>query len=210
MRRLILAVGLVLFASAAIARPIEYGLKAGICLSTQDFDLSSGNEFITGQRIGPEFGFFVEFYPPKDFSFTASIMLTERGMKSDLVLDSIGKGGSQIIETSEENNHINYISAMIALKKRFAIASGSAYLLAGPRLDIRYGSGGHDAITVVYDDSKRIVAGLAGGVGWEIKLKRRKRLFFEAIYNYDLSDAYSGTELTIKNRSLSVLVGLKL
>jgi hypothetical protein len=210
MKQLVLAVGLILAAGAVFAGPIEYGLKGGICLSSQDFDLTSGNEFATSQRIGPEFGFFVEFYPPKAFSITASLMLTERGMKSDLVLDSIGKVDAQIIKTTSENNHINYISAMVAFKKSFELSNSSLYLILGPRLDFRYGAGGHDAITAVYDDSKGMVAGVSGGLGWEIRLKRLKRLFFEMIYNYDLSEAYSGTELTIKNRSLSVLVGLKI
>jgi len=210
MKRLLFIVILLLAAGIVNAGRVDYGLKAGICISNQDFDLASGKEFKTSQRIGPEFGFFAELKASGGFSIMASILLTERGMKSDLVLDSTDKGDSQILRTTTENNRINYASTLLALKKRFKFSKGSAYLLLGPRLDFRYGAGGHDAITAVYDESKRLVAGLSGGVGWEIRLRRLRRLSFEVIYNYDLSDAYSSTQLTIKNRSLSALVGFKI
>jgi hypothetical protein len=187
----------------------DFGIKIGLSSSGQSFSFTDNRTLDTRRKLGPEFGFFAERKFIGRANISASVKLVEKGMVRHFPVYNDDKIDSLIIGYDDATSHVNYVSVALLTKVYFPFRKVSYYLIAGPRVDIKYGSREEPLISSYYDGFNTIVLGGSIGIGLGYGGKYGGVLFFEIIYNPDFQNAFSNPELKVKNSSISFLMGFK-
>lgn len=187
----------------------DFGIKIGLSSTSQSFSFTDTSSFDTRRRIGPEFGFFAERKLFGRANISVSAKLVEKGMVRHFDVYNDDKVNPQFISKEEIANNANYVS--LALLTKFYLSSKriSYYLIAGPRVDIKYGSKEESGLSKYYDGFNAVVMGGSIGVGVGYGGQYGGQLFIEIIYNPDFQKAFSDPELKVENSSISFLFGFK-
>ena len=181
-------------------RTTAYGIKGGLTRATLDTEFADGFDLGQQYRTGLDAGIFLEWLGPS-FAILNEVHYIRKGMLTEEVLtDSSGT----VIGTAEYGDRLDYLS--FPLLARLAFGSGMVryYLAAGPRIDLlvgfktaRYG--------LLYTEFPPLCLGADVGVGVEIA----GWFLLEARYSHDITFAYKSDSERIKNRSLQLLLGLR-
>lgn len=189
----------------AKAEPLVFGLKAGLSISTQEYDYE--NDVLTFER-DPHTGLAVSVYA--DFPITPIISLQpevgfiQRGSKIDVVQTSETDPDRAIHR--ELDDRIDYLSMPLYVKAVLPSPKYRPYLLAGPRLDWKINDDSESS-ALLANNYETFVYGGSVGAGLEYGYGAVGTVILEFAYQFDLSDAADTDGLTIKNETFLFLLG---
>ena len=109
----------------------------------------------------------------------------------------------------EVGGYTHYVSVPITLRLYLPVASVRPYVFGGPRADLKVGST-TDILEFeeIHDKFESVNFGAVAGAGIEIPADNFKFLV-EGYYSMDVNKAYEAEELEVRNRSITLLAGIK-
>ncbi len=211
LKRVFLAGTLVLLLclSGAKAQPARtYGIKLGVVGANESWSVLGESDWPTDIRWGFTADVYAELPYSKYLSADAEIQYTQKGMKYSIPVTTASQpdGSGQYYTISPR---IDYISIPILAKLRLPLAAVAPYLIIGPRFDflISRSGGSLDAAISQFD---RMDYGLTLGAGVELNSIFPYGLLAEFRYNFNSYDSYKSQYLSVRNRSMDFLVGVRL
>jgi hypothetical protein len=141
-------------------------------------------------------------------SALVEVQYTQKGMSESLPIttESQPEGTGEFIT---KRPRVDYLSIPVLAKVRFSMPVIVPYLVVSPRLDFLLSKKG-EGYDAVINKFKTTGFGAALGVGVEVTSLLPISLLAEFRYNPSFDDAFSNSFLTVKNRSLDLLLGVRL
>ena len=198
----VLALGLLV---AGVAAQPSFGVKAGLALADQDWDYRDFDQDFDS-RLGMQFGIFAEFAVTDYVHVTPELRYVPVGVKVKYwVTESYDP-----LVTREETatSRIDYLSIPVLIKIAYPSETVSPYVIVGPRIDFQVGTNAN-GLEAVYDELDKTVYGLTVGAGAEYAMSPKYRLLAEFSYSPDFSKAYETSLLSVTNKTLSFLIGVR-
>ena len=198
----------------------HWGFQAGLTWASQKWEHPAIPNDDFSWKSGFQGGVFTEWLDHRFLSVRAAVQYERKGTAyTTEVTDLMGRSqGEQTFYST-----LDYLSVPVLLKATTGSLPVAAYVVAGPRVDFLLGYGKDDLIWGIEDDYKNVSFGLSGGLGVEMPVSGIGQLFFEVVYNYDLSQLYETTvpagsifgnttdvPFRIKNESFLVTAGVGL
>ncbi len=185
-----------------------YGLKLGAVSATQIWDYKIDVNFPTERSLGIDVGAFIEVleipyvsvlvelhYIQKGFSFTSLVTTPAQPM---------GTG-----EYITKKPRVDYLSIPLFAKLRFDIASLYPYVIVGPRWDFLIAKVPEGTQNVL-DNFKSTDFGVSIGGGIEVSLPVVSAALVEFRYSPSFNEAFSNMNLSVKNQSFELLLGVRM
>jgi hypothetical protein len=187
------------FAQSQILK--SYGIKAGAYRATQTFDYTRGFSLPTDYRWGIDAGGFVELFQHSNLSLLAELHYIQKGYAITLPVTTPAFPEG----TGEYNTfkpRLDYLSMPIMAKVRYKTEILTPYIFAGPRFDFLLSQ--HDnAVDYLSTD-----IGAALGIGVEFSFESSPQYLIEGRFSPSFKNAYEHPNLTVKNKSFEILVGM--
>lgn len=189
---------------STLAQPRDFGLKLGAVAAKQTWLYAMNPELPAETRWGVDVGAFAEWQAWSALSILTELHYSQRGMINELNVTTADfpDGTGRIITLDYE---IDYLSIPLLLKGRVGNERVEAFLVAGPRLDLKLGARG--AAALVYDRFRDVSYGptIGGGVVF-----RRSVLGHDLGLDYRYSPAvgseYSTPLLEVTGKSMEILL----
>ena len=102
---------------------------------------------------------------------------------------------------------VDYLVFPLMAKFRLSLGGVAPYLVAGPTVSLLLGYEGQE-FEPVYKHLEKTDIGGSLGLGCEIPVSGRTMILAEARYSPSFSKAFSNENLTVKNSSFEILVGI--
>ena len=179
----------------------EYGFKLAFTSADQQRDRGS---FVaqTNRRNGINLAAYAEWLNLPFVSIITQIEYAQRGAGSPYF--RIDAPGSFI-----SYDRFDYLSVPLLLKVAIPGRAMTPYVCGGPRVDFLLGhKSDMDFYPNYYDNFKKSVLGVSAGCGVELTSLVPVALLIEARYNFDLADSYNTQDLTIRNNSVDLWLGI--
>ena len=205
----VLTVALVLafFGSALAGGPAKYGVKAGIVVADETYEYDPNPDNLSldpDSRTGLSLAVFYEYPLISQLSVRPGLEYIQKGSKLSVLRTA--EDSPEIVGNEVVKNRVSYLSLPVLASLSIPVGKSSTNLLFGPRLDFKLSS---DAELLVDDDYNTTVFGLTFGVGQELPLRGLISAFAEFNYYHDLGNSYEKGALTVKNKSFSIMGGMK-
>jgi hypothetical protein len=185
-----------------------YGLKLGTVAAYQSWKYSSFPDLPTETRWGFTGVGFLEFFDLPLLSVVAELQYTQKGMT--LTLPVYSESDPEVPAYYRTNRpRVDYLSIPILAKVRFTTPLFEPYLIAGPRWDLLL-SKKPDGFDVVIDRFETSEFSATLGIGFELSQILPIGVMAEFRYNPSFRDAFNNNFLTVRNRSLDFLLGVRL
>lgn len=187
------------------AGPLVFGLKAGLSISSQEYDYE--NDVLTFERdprTGLAISIYADFPITPTISFQPELGFVQRGSKVDVVQTT--EADPDRAFHRELDDRIDYLSVPVYIKAVLPSPKYQPYVLAGPRLDWKINDDSESS-TVLSNTYETFVYGGSVGVGLEYGNGAVGTVILEFAYQFDLSDAAEMDGLTIRNESFLFLLG---
>ena len=157
-------------------------------------------------KFGTTFGIFLEWLNHPALHLVSEIYYIQKGMNE---ISDLTSPNGEIIETYTYKHHVDYISFPITLKLQTGLRHNLLYIKAGPRMDLKIG---HKTqyMELIYKEFEYMVFGTDICAGIEREIESGISFLLELCYNHDFKKAYKTSVIKIKNRSFSLVCGLKL
>jgi hypothetical protein len=203
---------LLLTAGLADASGVHFGVKAGMVISSQDFEYENLAPPDFDNHIGPQAGVFVELAINKYLSVMPQVHYVPKGLKANLVevtpTHPQGTG-----RTLSFKPRVDYVSLPILLRAYIPGRAVSPGFLLGPRLDIKIGSK-PEGFDLIYEKLKNTTFGFTTGIGLNIHATESRDFLLEVTWHPDLTHAVDmvnleGNRVTVDNSAVSFLVGMR-
>lgn len=207
--KLIVVVSVLMLHSTTHAQLVRgYGLKLGVTAANQSWHFADTPELLTDNRWGFTASGFLEFLDLPFLSAVVEVQYARKGMSESIPIttESQPEGTGQFIT---KRPRVDYLSIPFLAKVRFSTPVITPYLIAGPRLDFAVSKNG-DGYDVVIDKFESSEFGVTLGVGVEISSLLPISVLAEFRYNSSLKDSFNNNFLTVRNRSLDFLLGVRL
>jgi len=189
---------------SAAAQP-SFGVKAGLALTDQDFDYRDFDVDFDS-RTGVQVGLFADFAFNDYLRVSPEVRYVPVGVKTKVIVTEPeypeGTGERTI------KSRIDYLSMPVVVKIGYPAEKFFPYLIVGPRVDFQLGTDG-DWFAAIYEDLDKVAFGLTVGGGVEIPLSPKYRLLAEFSYSPDLNKVYENDLLSVKNKTMSFLAGVR-
>lgn len=117
------------------------------------------------------------------------------------------KGSKESTDVADYRTKLNYLCFNNYLKLRYEMVSIIPYILLGPRLEYTL-SGGSNEPRVIGNFSPLHIS-FAVGAGLELVAYGPFKIFAEAFYDPDITNAYNQNGLAIKNYPFELRIGVK-
>ncbi|MEW5980618.1 MAG: outer membrane beta-barrel protein [Acidobacteriota bacterium] len=185
------------------------GLKLGASAASQDWRYSMRGVTLDAKTIwGIDVGGFVEWFNLPVFSVSMEAHYIQKGFEVTLPVSTTqSPDGNGTFKTTSAR--VNYFSIPALVKCRLDLGSSTLYALGGPRVDFLL-SYTDEGFAVVFKDFRSSELGLTIGIGLEAIPIDRFRLGAEFRYSPTVQDSYSTNFLTVRNRSLELLLVLQI
>ncbi len=183
------------------------GLKAGIASTNQNWawPAQASVSANSTSRLGVDVGAFVEWLDIPLFSVLTELHYIQKGSEATtnvpITTAQFPDGTGQFLSYS---TRINYCSVPLLAKLRMNWGVFSPYVIAGPRFDLYLSNDG----TFPSHDFNKLDVGGTLGIGVELPSVLPVQIGAELRYSPSFQDAYSVQSLTIRNRSLEILLVL--
>ena len=183
----------------------SFGIKAGTAAANQNWDYAfSSGSLDTKIRWGLDVGAFVEWLNMPTFSLLSEVHYIQKGFTTEIPVTT---------EQSPEGNGsrmsyspvVHYFSIPILAKGRMEVGSATVYGFAGPRMDVLLSAHG-DVYDAVVREFRGTEFGASLGVGIESAELGPVVLGLEFRYSPTFQDSYSTTFLSVRNRSMELLL----
>jgi hypothetical protein len=181
------------------------GVKAGASAASQDWlyaDRDISVDALT--RWGLDIGGFIEWFNIPVFSLSSEVHYIQKGFREELPVTSAESPDSHgmLLTLSPR---VDYLSVPILAKCRFDLGSSSLYILAGPRVDFLLST--KDAgFGEVLSNFKSREFGATVGLGYEATKLGPLTIGAEVRYSPTLQDSFSTNLLSVRNRSLEMII----
>jgi hypothetical protein len=213
MKRIVTTVITVLLASTAMlnAQLVRgYGIKAAFVSASQTFDYTTASVVQSSdlglkRRAGLGAGVYCELLNLPVFSVVTQAEYRQGGV--GMKYYHTGPNGEDL-GLFIDYTRIDYLSLAVQAKARIPGTITSPYLLVGLRRDRMVGTGDTALVGGLYDQFEKDITGLTVGGGVELPRLLPVKLIVEARYDLDLSDAFHGEYLTVRNNSMSLWLGV--
>jgi hypothetical protein len=196
--------------SALLSQSIRsYGFKAGAVLANQTFEYHDLQYPISPEREdrwGFDVGMYLELINAPAASILAEVHYIQKGY--GLTVAETGPDGPELLGYTTLYWRYDYLTIPILLKLRYQTESIIPYFIAGPRIDILLGE--FEAEYSLPIEYANVDFGVSGGLGAEFNLGSLPRILAEVRYSPNLTTAYKGTYVDIKNCSFEFLLGIEL
>jgi len=185
----------------------SYGAKIGITSAGQDWNYSgilSGMSIYDKYRTGLDIGGYVEWFSLPVFSVLTEAHYIQKGCKDVIpitTLDSPDGNGATITRAPR----IDYLSFPLLAKIRFDTPILTIYGIAGYRIDFLIAKNS-DASGEVFDDFKSTDYGPTIGFGISVSNVFGYCLGGEFRYSFSSQEIFSNQVLTVKNKSMELLL----
>jgi opacity protein-like surface antigen len=185
-----------------------YGLKLGAVAADQNWKYTSIPALSTDNRWDFTAAVFVELLDHPFLSAIIEVQYTRKGMSESIPITTEAQpdGTGEFIT---KKPRVDYISIPLLAKVRFSTPEFSPYLIAGPRFDFLVSKKG-DTYEVVIDKFETTEFGATVGVGIDFASLLPVNLLAEFRYNPSFNDAFNNNFLSVRNRSLDFLLGVRL
>jgi len=212
MKKLFIVVSLLLFISSIQAQLIQsYGIKAGFNNSKQNWNYTEQSGFdashihsITGFNLG----LFFESKIFSNFYLLTELTYLQKGQTTVLPRIIRAQDGTGYIEQGENETELkfHYLSVPIFLKYQTQVSVLGPFLAVGPSLEylLSYPQ------SRIYDDFKKFELALNLSTGVELSLHSLPVFLAEIRYSFGLTNSFQNENVTIDNRSIIFLFGIKL
>ncbi|MBL1212674.1 MAG: PorT family protein [Ignavibacteriae bacterium] len=211
-RKLVIAVSLLLVSSNMQSQLIQsYGIKAGFNNSKQNWHYSEKSGFdashihsITGFNLG----LFFESKIFSNFNLLTEITYLQKGHTTVLPRIIRAQDGSGYIEQGEnETEHkFHYLSVPIFLKYQTQVSVLGPFLAVGPSLEYLLSYPQSSG----YDHFEKLNLALNLSTGVEFSFNFLPKILIEIRYNFGLTNSFENENVTVDNRSIIFLFGIKL
>ena len=206
-RTLLCLAGLLCMISSIVDAQLvrSYGLKAGTAAANQNWEYASLPASLdTRTRWGLDIGAFVEWLNMPTFSVLSEVHYVQKGFKTEIPVttEQFPEGNGTYLSFSPV---VHYLSIPIMAKGRIDIGSATVYGFAGPRVDVLLSEQG-DAFDAVVKNFKGSEFGASLGVGLETAQLGHFVVGLEFRYSPTFQDSYSTSLLSVRNRSMEMLI----
>ncbi len=185
-----------------------YGFKLGAVAANQTWQYTNWSVPPKDYRWGFAASAYLELFDCVNFSALIEAQYSQKGFSETLPIttESQPDGTGEFITMAPR---ADYLSLPLLAKVQLPLSDWTPYLLAGPRLDILLSTKA-DEYSVIFDKLKTPEFGATVGVGVEFTSILPMAVLTEIRYNPSFVDAYSSNFLTVRNRSLDFLLGVRL
>jgi hypothetical protein len=185
-----------------------YGLKLGAVAANQTWDYSIYHHLPTINRWGVDVGVYMEWLNMAILSLSTELHFAERGMREQLVESTPaypeGTGRRMTFD-----NELDYLSLPILVKARYELEPLEAYILAGPRIDVKLSS--RQSWNTVYDRFRDVSYGATLGVGLSFQnIITGKDFGVEYRFSPSFGSEYSIPGLEVTGKSMEFFITLEL
>jgi hypothetical protein len=208
-RLVIILCGLLLFLTDAHSQFLRgYGFKLGGVSANQTWDYNIRVNFPTETRWGYDVGVYIEVLDIPYISILGELHYVQKGFSSTLPVSTPAypEGTGENITLKPR---ADYLSIPVLAKIRFETTIITPYLFVGPRFDFLIARKA-EGTERVFDKLKRTGTGATVGVGFEIPLAFVPSLLAEFRYSPSFDNAFSNEHLTVRNRSVEIVLGVRL
>jgi hypothetical protein len=188
-----------------------YGIKLGEARSEQLWEYSP-QMGLDASWIDPvwgiDAGIFAEFFTDKYFSLVTELHYIQKGCTFTVTGTAIDPNSPLGYSDTGEQKLIqrcNYLSIPVMAKLRIETGTVTPYIAVGPRFEFLLS---HPS-SHVFDQFKTTELAATAAAGIEVESGFGSRVLFEIGYTMSLSDSFKNDNLTIRNRSISFLVGVQ-
>ncbi len=201
-------IALLLAQSGAHAQLKEsYGMKLGVVGANQTWN-DYGTVWKTDNRWGFTADAFIEVPFFRYFSAQAEIQYTQKGMSYSQPMTVISQSPLPV-QSRTFSPRIDYISIPLLAKVKFPFSTVTPYILVGPRFDFLVYAD-PDGLGPVVNNFDNMDYGLTVGAGIEFDSVLPFGLLAEFRYNPNSYDSYDSGQLSVRNRTVDFLVGVRL
>lgn len=173
-----------------------WGVTGGAVSARQIWSGAVETDYLTGILVGV----FADVpIPVPGLSVRWELLYTQRGT---LVSDPQAEG------LSDARLRSHYLSLPLHLKVGHSLGPVSAYLFAGPTFEQLLSTSTEGGVGDVLREERQTVINVSAGGGIGLGLPRDLLAGFEVRITEGLGDSYAGDFVTMRNRSLEVLVRL--
>ena len=190
--------------------PSSYGVKAGISVTGQTYQISSIDYIVETEAIfGPTASLFVEAFRGKHFSFQTDLSYFLKGSKTSVQSVTVDHlNNNQIIANEGEMSTSRFSYLSMAPMARYRLGKGSTqpYFLLGPRVDflLKYETDSEYPL----EDQNSVIPGLTIGAGLKYGLNNMG-FFAELQFQGDIIPVTGQDPLLINNHLLSLTLGIR-
>ena len=188
----------------------SYGIKAGPVRAEQKWDYAphtgSDDSWIS-PVWGIDAGVFAEFFDSGYFSLLTELHFVQRGCTFTIqrTIPADNPQGYIDLGPEEMKQRCDYLSLPVMAKLRLETGVATPYIAVGPRFEFLISN----PSSVVFDNFKKFEFAATAAAGVEIDAGFTPKLLCEVSYTMGLADSFKNDNLTVKNRSLSLLVGVQ-
>ena len=206
--RLIVILAVVVSSTAHAQLLRSFGAKVGVTAANQTWDYTSIPDRNTENRWGITGSVFVEALDMPYLSLLVEGQYTQKGMTYSVPIATAQnpEGTGQFITMRPR---VDYLSFALLAKVRFEAPPVTPYLIAGPRYDLLL-SRHSEGFQAVIDDFQSVEPGASVGVGAELSSVLPIDVLIEFRYNASFKDAYNTDFLKVRNRTIDLMLGVRL
>lgn len=184
------------------------GLKLGATVGKQEWDYTLFDlDAPYKARWGWDAGAYLELLTTPPFSILAEAHYIQKGFRYEIRYTT--PENPLVWKSEDVGPRVDYLSIPVLAKIRFGQQKVAPYLLAGPRCDFlihRESKGYHEVIDAFED----VDFGASFGAGVEAALPPIPGILAEVRWSPSFTHAYDTSLLTVTNRSVEFLVGVRL
>jgi opacity protein-like surface antigen len=185
-----------------------YGFKAGIAIANQDFNYTRGWDLDFKNRLGFDFGGYVEWFDLRFFSVLTEVHYLQKGMIDEIEISDFEN--PLLVEIVKLDNRVDYLCLPILAKITYRTNGISPYFFVGPRFDFFLGYQCERHLwDQLYKKFKDVDIGLDVGIGTEVELTPKVTLLPEFRFSPDVTYAYKAETLKVKNNAFEILAGVR-
>jgi hypothetical protein len=204
--KLLLIIFLLLPLTASSQDAKSYGFKLGFSIANQDWNYSNRPDFERKSRSGLDIGGFIEFFNVPYFSLMVELHYVQKGFKTKVV--SIVASDAPIEDSIglEISPRVDYASFPLMAKVRYETDFLTPYAMLGPRFEYMLD---HNNEGSFFQKFNTFGFGITAALGVDVMALEPVNGFFEVRYSPDLVKVFSSSTLTVRNRSVEVLAGVR-
>jgi hypothetical protein len=179
-----------------------YGFKAGAVRASQSFDYTMNFSIPIENRWGLDVGAFAEWFQHPNFSLLTELHYVQKGYSLTVPITSaIYPEGTGEYYTYKPR--LDYISIPVLAKVRYETDAVTPYVFAGPRFDFLLGK--YETLSLDYSSTD---IGITVGGGLQFSIMQSSQMLVEGRFSPSFANAFQNPNLTVKNKSFEILVGM--
>ena len=156
----------VVFSTSVFAQNLNFGLKAGLNLSSASIKVLGEKIDDTKMLLGLVVGAFADYNLTESLGLEAGLQFEQKGYKEKVLGETL-------------KCKLNYLTIPVNLRYNLSVGDNNLYFLAGPTFGIGVSAKYNDTSFDLGDDINRMNIGLLFGAGYELSSKLGLRVTYD-------------------------------